>query len=407
MATIMDFLASILNPNPGQNRLANPQGNEPNYLTQTGLGPEQLARFHQMSGIGDQAASPAVAPVQAAPMADQQQTASVEAPQASGGGILSRIFGGGQGDGENQTIQWLQQQGMDPGTATMMAKSKPILQAYLLKRSQGQEPQKPIEINGRLVDPNDYHVIADFSDKGGVKGRKRDLTAEEVKARGYPEGSYQVDVDTGDVSTVGGAREQDPAFGREKDLRQEYENSPIVKGYQIVRDNYERIRQGAQIGSGAGDLAIVFGYMKMLDPTSVVREGEQAAASDVSGVPSRVLNLYNSVVAGAKLPPEARTELLAAAGQVYGEASKNLGDLNTRYSGIATNWQLDPNRIVQTPESYDPLSPPAEQVVPGAPVQTPAPSATRKIYDDLATGKPEAADGWREVAPGVKLRKVN
>lgn len=235
MATIMDFLASILNPNPGQNRLVNPNSGGPNYLQQTGLAPDQLARFHQMSGLGDQAASPAVAPVQAAPMADQQQTASVAAPQASDGGFLSRIFGGGQGDGENQTIQWLQQQGMDPGTAAMLAKSKPALQDYLLKRSQG---QKPIEVNGRLVDPNDYHVIADFStppapqaphtttingklvstDTGNVIGdystpdvKTRTMTPEEVKAAGLAPGVWQIDKDNkiskaGDAAPVQGGK---------------------------------------------------------------------------------------------------------------------------------------------------------------------------------------------------------
>src|SRR5688500_14703289 len=67
-----------------------------------------------------------------------------------------------------------------------------------------------------------------------------------------------------------GTREQDPTFGRERDLRKDYDLDPNTKNYKMVRDNYERIRQGAQMGTGAGDIAVVFGYMKMLDPTSVV-----------------------------------------------------------------------------------------------------------------------------------------
>lgn len=170
MATIQELLASILNPNPGMsvNQLTGPSSLDgPNYLTQTGLGPEQLARYHQMSGMGGgampQAASPAPVAAPQPQMPDQMQTASAGYPSQAGGGFLSGLLGGGGGGGENQTIQWLQGQGIDPGTATMMAKHKPALQAYLLKRSQGAEP---IEINGRLVDPNTYEVLADFSDKG-------------------------------------------------------------------------------------------------------------------------------------------------------------------------------------------------------------------------------------------------
>jgi hypothetical protein len=66
-------------------------------------------------------------------------------------------------------------------------------------------------------------------------------------------------------------------------------------------------------------------------------------------------------MSGDKLSTEARQQLLGAAEQVYTEASKNLGDLNTRYSGIAGNYKLDPSRIVQNPEQYDPIAPPAAQ----------------------------------------------
>ena len=151
-------------------------------------------------------------------------------------------------------------------------------------------------------------------------------------------------------------REQDPTFGREKDLRAEFEGSPIVKNYQVVRDNYERIRQGASLTTGAGDIAVIFGYMKMLDPTSVVRENEQATAANAGGVPAQIRNLYNRVTTGEMLPPESKAEILQAADQVYAEQAKNLEDYAKRYSGIATQYQLDPSRVVQQPEKYTPLS---------------------------------------------------
>ncbi|RWK54291.1 hypothetical protein [Mesorhizobium sp.] len=94
------------------------------------------------------------------------QNAPQRAPEANGGGF------GGIGDflqsiiapqsaARNTTAAWLQSQGLDPGTATILASNKSALQTYILQRSQG---KKPIEIAGKLVDPNTYQVLADFSD---------------------------------------------------------------------------------------------------------------------------------------------------------------------------------------------------------------------------------------------------
>jgi hypothetical protein len=154
-----------------------------------------------------------------------------------------------------------------------------------------------------------------------------------------------------------GVREQDPTFQREMDLRKEYDADPNVKNYKIVRDNYERIRQGAQLTTGAGDIAMVFGYMKMLDPTSVVRETEQATAQNASGVPDQVRNLWNKVYAGEKLPPEARRQLVEAANQVYQQSAGNVEDQNKRYGGVADRYKLDRSGILTDPEKYDPIDP--------------------------------------------------
>lgn len=380
---IQSILAALLNPNGSQSMA---RGVLPN-----GAQPQQMAK-----------PMPQQAPAQPlqAPQAQMPQPMPQSAPAAgSGGGIgdfLSNVFAPKQA-GKNETIQWLTQQGYDPGTAKVIASDRGALRQVILGRGQG---QKPIEIAGKLIDPNTYQVLADFSQPQGrhtttINGKLVDtdsgkvigdysgqdsgyklLTPDEIKAAGLPEGVYQKDKE-GKIVTVGGVREQDPTFGREKDLRQEYEQNPIVKNYQIVRDNYERMRQGAQLGTGSGDLAIVFGYMKMLDPTSVVREGEQASAMNAGGVPANVRNLYNRVINGDKLDQSVRDQFVTSAAGIYQEQANNLSDFNGRYTGIAQNWQLDPGRIVQMPEKYDPLNPTPEQTSTPAPASPSQPAAPR------------------------------
>ena len=93
-----------------------------------------------------------------------------------------------------------------------------------------------------------------------------------------------------------------------KDFRNIYTKDPIVKNFNEGQTQLNKLLSGVERKSAAGDLSAIFTYMKVLDPTSVVREGEQATASNATGVPGRVRNLYNQVLAGNKLNPDQRND---------------------------------------------------------------------------------------------------
>lgn len=146
--TLQEILAALLNPGGSQQNQLSMAGapggvgdhNNPALLRQAQQG---LAQPPQMPQGG---LSAAIAPQMAPQGQPMPQNASQAAPAPAGpsggglGGLLGNLFGGGAGAGENQTVQWLTGQGIDPGTATMMAKHKPALQQYLLQRSQGADP---------------------------------------------------------------------------------------------------------------------------------------------------------------------------------------------------------------------------------------------------------------------------
>lgn len=68
---------------------------------------------------------------------------------------------------------------------------------------------------------------------------------------------------------------------------------------------------------GPADIALIIAYMKTLDPTSVVREGEQANAANAGGVPETIRNYYNRITTGAKLSPELRNEFANSVLNLY------------------------------------------------------------------------------------------
>lgn len=221
---------------------------------------------------------------------------------------------------KNQTLEYLRQAA--PEYADMIEKGGlPVNEAWesYLKERTGTKAQPPSSVQ-------EY----EYAKQQGFKGSFTDWQTKGVKT-------------------------QDPTFGREQDLRKEYGATPEYKRYDDVRAAYERVRTSAQMDSGAGDIGTIFGYMKMLDPGSVVREGEFATAQNSSGIPDRVRNMYNAVVNGERLTPEQRAEFVRVSDGLYQNEAQRIEGLNTRFSGIAGEYQLEPNRVVQQPKHYEPL----------------------------------------------------
>jgi hypothetical protein len=242
---------------------------------------------------------------------DPIRTAELEKRQLAAEGITAR----------NRSVDWLRTQPGGEKFAAMLENGlidgSTAVKSWL-DASKAAEPKAPIKIGAgeMLLDPVTYQPLAS------------------------------------------GPLDDKEAFNREKDLSAQYIGTDPVKTYQTIRNGYEKIRSSASLDSGPGDISTIFAYMKMLDPTSVVREGEFATAENSGGVGEQISNLYNRVLSGERLTPELRKQFMASADQIYKEAAGNLSDINSQYSTRATGWNVDPSRFIISPESYgaaDPL----------------------------------------------------
>jgi hypothetical protein len=127
------------------------------------------------------------------------------------------------------------------------------------------------------------------------------------------------------------------AFGR---MQQAHENSKSDK-------------------TGTSDLALIFAYMKMLDPGSTVREGEAASAANAGGVGERVLNLYNEIRSGKKLTQKVRDEFLTMGKRNYTKNQTEFNGLKKRYRGIADRAGIDPENVITQETIQPPANAPA------------------------------------------------
>lgn len=98
-----------------------------------------------------------------------------------------------------------------------------------------------------------------------------------------------------------------------------------------------RVRQSAQEPSAAGDMALIFNYMKMLDPNSVVREAEYATAENARGVPSTVRNIWNRVLNGERLAEDQRGDFVNRAERLFAQARADQETRNNRFLTRATS----------------------------------------------------------------------
>lgn len=92
------------------------------------------------------------------------------------------------------------------------------------------------------------------------------------------------------------------------------------KDFIQVSQAFNRVRASAKDPSAAGDLALIFNYMKTLDPGSTVREGEFATAQNAGGVPDRIVALYNKVKSGERLSPGMRSDFVDRSKRLYTQA---------------------------------------------------------------------------------------
>ena len=94
---------------------------------------------------------------------------------------------------------------------------------------------------------------------------------------------------------------------------------------------YNRIMASAEDPSAAGDLALIFNYMKLLDPGSTVKEGEFATAQNSAGVPAIWRSKYNQIVSGERLSESTRNDFVDRSTKLYNSALDQQIDLENRY----------------------------------------------------------------------------
>jgi hypothetical protein len=250
------------------------------------------------------------------------------------------------------------------------------------------EKRKLMNVNGVVVDEeNPAAPIADYRTKGAPAGSQLSQWREEMNALDPADPFrqiYQRKIDMETTRATAG-EPKDNTFDYEGKVRGEFQSHPIAKEYVNVRNSVRKIESSLNAKTAAGDMAGIFSFMKTLDPTSTVREGEQASVENARGVPDTFRNLYNKAASGERLTPDQRADFISRAKEMEASSSKSFGQHYDYYTGLAKQYKLDPAHVVLDYRTGD-----------DAPAKSLQVGAQEDGYEFLG-GDPAKPESWKKL----------
>lgn len=202
-------------------------------------------------------------------------------------------------------------------------------------------------------------------------------------------------------------------IAEEARLRGEY--AKRTEDLSSAERNFEIIQRSSQDNSGAGDIALVTSFMKMLDPGSVVRETEFATAANAGGLLARLSTIADRVESGQFLTTQQRADFQRLSGQYLEAAKEQEGRVQSSYQRIVDNYGLDPvnvfgaRAVTAAPPPAAPAAAPT--AAPAAPAPAPAAGAipqgfmrSQSVIDAAARAGVTPEEMWAVMTPEMRAR---
>jgi hypothetical protein len=180
-------------------------------------------------------------------------------------------------------------------------------------------------------------VLVDASGKVVAKG--------EAKPEKVDTGNGTAFVDPSTYKVIGFVPKTKDGSVEDDKLRTSFLNQ--AKPHIEITQAYRKIVSAPD--TAPGDMSKIFGYMKILDPGSTVREGEYASAENARGVPDSIKAMYNKVIDGTRLTGKQRGEFDSAANALVESQKGQFDQIATFYSNTAKRQGANPENIIYNP----------------------------------------------------------
>jgi hypothetical protein len=109
---------------------------------------------------------------------------------------------------------------------------------------------------------------------------------------------------------------------------------------------WQKIQDSALMGTPASDMSLIYGFMKINDPGSSVKEGEYATAQNAAGVPEQIRTMYNAAKDGQKLGANQRLDFYNQSKSLFNSHMKKQEAVDATYKALAAQRNLRPEDVI-------------------------------------------------------------
>jgi len=133
------------------------------------------------------------------------------------------------------------------------------------------------------------------------------------------------------------------------DLSSKFQLQKTIQSLSVAGSSFNAMSElgvGTKKYTPSDDIALVFQFMKTLDPTSTVGPTEYATASKAGGVPEAIRNTYNKLRDGEFLTDEQRRNFIETARKNYNGISKEAENVARTYRSMASDRGVPEHLVV-------------------------------------------------------------
>ena len=242
------------------------------------------------------------------------------------------------------------------GSSLMTMKERIDLQEKLddAKRKQAEHeatlPGKAAESQGKVMTQGEREANKGLTAKDVAENNRQ--SAEHADLETYRRNTLRISENNSKRMAASSGRDSGQRqVTNEGKLRDDF--TQAVKPFKTIAESYGRLRS-SNGQKGVSDIALLYGYMKMLDPGSVVRESEFATGKAAGSLPDYLEAAYKSVASGEKLSSNVRDQITKQADAIYKQAEQDYSSIEGEYRGIAERSNVDPRNVLVNFRSTSP-----------------------------------------------------
>ncbi|WP_454655102.1 hypothetical protein [Bosea beijingensis] len=153
-------------------------------------------------------------------------------------------------------------------------------------------------------------------------------------------------------------------------LRKEVQQLPSYKNLAQAAPIYRSMFDTAGRNTKASDLNLVYGLGKIMDPTSVVREGEMIMVKNSAGMSEQLMGAINALNGGAALTPETRQALMQEAYSRMDTYRQQFDQDMGQYRGIVGRRGFNADDVIPNIGEFKPYEAPPKPSGKGQPAPT-------------------------------------